>query len=70
MQEDQSSSVPILDVIDAETIPETIPIKDAQEESSNDVFMSTNDRETTKEVVDEQVCSDKPIISGEKKDDN
>ncbi|PWA51022.1 Protein kinase, catalytic domain-containing protein [Artemisia annua] len=68
--EDQSSSVPNSDVIDAESIPETTHIKDPQEESSNDVLMSTNDRETTREVVDELVCSDKPIINGENKDVN
>ncbi|GJX07018.1 hypothetical protein Tco_0194950 [Tanacetum coccineum] len=70
MQEDQSSRVQISNVIDAESIPETTHIKDAQEESSNDVLMRTNDRETTNEVVDELVCSDKPIINGENKDSN
>ncbi|PWA34194.1 tyrosine-protein kinase, non-receptor Jak2 [Artemisia annua] len=68
--EDQTSSVPNSDVVDAESIPETTHIKDPQEESSNDVLMSTNDRETTREVVDELVCSDKPIINGENKDVN
>ncbi|GJT77228.1 hypothetical protein Tco_1043953, partial [Tanacetum coccineum] len=68
--EDQSSRVQISNVIDAENIPETTPIKDAQEESSSNVLMRTNDRETTNEVVDELVCSDKPIINGENKDSN
>nr|GEW65919.1 hypothetical protein [Tanacetum cinerariifolium]GEX32992.1 hypothetical protein [Tanacetum cinerariifolium] len=68
MQEDQISSVPILDAIDAKSILEKTHIKDAQEESNNDVLMSTNDRETTKEVVDELVSSDKSITNEEHKD--
>ncbi|GJY05373.1 tyrosine-protein kinase, non-receptor Jak2, partial [Tanacetum coccineum] len=70
LQEDLSCTAPISDIIDAESIPETTHIKDAQEESSNDVLMSTNDRETTKEVVDELVSSDKSITNGEHKDGN
>nr|GEY95418.1 tyrosine-protein kinase, non-receptor Jak2 [Tanacetum cinerariifolium] len=70
MQEDQISSVPISNAIDTESIPEKTHIKYAQEESRNDVLMSTNDRETTKEVVDELVSSDKSITNGEHKDGN
>ncbi|GJU11980.1 tyrosine-protein kinase, non-receptor Jak2 [Tanacetum coccineum] len=68
-REDLSCTALISDIIDAESIPETTHIKDAQEESSKDVLMSTNDRETTKEVVDELVSSDKSITNREHKDD-
>nr|GEY79750.1 tyrosine-protein kinase, non-receptor Jak2 [Tanacetum cinerariifolium] len=70
MQEDQISSVPISNAIDAESIPKKTHIKYAQKESRNDVLMSTNDRETTKEVVDELISSDKSITNGEHKDGN
>ncbi|GKD56811.1 hypothetical protein Tco_1290198 [Tanacetum coccineum] len=70
LQEDLSCNTPISDIIDAESIPETTHIKDAQKESSKDVLMSTNDRETTKEVVYELVSRDKSIINREHKDGN
>nr|GEY26512.1 tyrosine-protein kinase, non-receptor Jak2 [Tanacetum cinerariifolium] len=49
---------------------ETIDDIDAQEESNKDVLMSANDRETTKEVIDELGSSDKSMNNRENKDGN